>query len=70
MAKGHVSKYLKDLNNSLRQDGRFYYRFHNSVLVLRHPDSVHEMFAVSKQRKTDLYNPSVLKQFIYPRFWH
>jgi hypothetical protein len=65
-----LTKYLRSLNAGLREDGKFFYRFHNSVMVLRDPDSVYEMFSTSGQLKTDLYNPTVIKYFIYPRFWH
>jgi len=58
------------LNNSREEDGKFFYRFHNAVYVIRAPNSAHELFSEGKRRFSPYYNPRVIQFFLSHRFWH
>lgn len=65
-----VNRILKYLNDSRVENGKFFYRFHNSVFVIRAPASARELLSKSKKKITAFYNPRVMGFFISHRFWH
>jgi hypothetical protein len=68
--KRKLTRLVRALNSSRHENGKFFYRFHNAVYVLRAPSSAHELFSVARIKFSPYYNPRTIQFFLSHRFWH
>jgi len=63
-----LKRMLKFLDLSRAENGKFFYRFHNAIYVLRAPASLRELFSVARAKYSPYYNPRTLQFFLSHRF--